>query len=210
VWGRAAWTLLFREITLLTVPRSVLRRFRTLCRRGGLHKLRNTTGGPIVTCLGTPEGLRLQCSSADVAIEYHQPGACDVETIRLPLSALETCEGRDDTSVTIEALTDKRARLSWSDRGVPRQHEVDQLKPGSFLFPTLPTKFETNDAVVWADLREAVATTDPQSSRYALGCLHLRGQSGRIEATDGRSSTSAIRSESAEPANGSDSASKTG
>lgn len=170
---------------MLTIPRSVLKRFRTLCRRGGLHKIR-TPGGPIVICLGTADGLRVQCSSADVAIEYYEPGACDVETIRLPLSALETCEGRDNAPVTIETRTDKRAQLSWSDHGVPRQHEVDQLKPGSFLFPTLPTKFEPNDAVVWTDLREAVATTDPQSSRYALGCLHLRGQYGRIEATDGR------------------------
>ncbi len=170
---------------MLTIPRSVLKRFRTLCRRGGLHKLR-TPGGPIVTCLGTPEGLRLQCSSPDVAIEYHQPGPCDDETIRLPLAALETCAGGDDGPVTMAILTDKQVMLSWVDRGVPRQHEVDQPKPGTSSFPTLPAKFDPNDAVVWNDLREAVATTDPQSSRYALGCLHLRGKSGQIEATDGR------------------------
>lgn len=185
MWGRAARALLFREVTLLTIPRSVLKRFRTLCRRGGLHKTR-TSGGPIVTCLGTPEGLRMQCSSPDVAIEYYEPGPCDIETIRLPLTALETCEGRNDAPVTLEALTDQRALLSWVDHGVPRQHEVDQPKPSTQSFPTQPTKYETNAAAVWADLREAVATTDPQSSRYALGCLHLRGRSGRIEATDGR------------------------
>jgi hypothetical protein len=39
---------------------------------------------------------------------------------------------------------------------------------------------------LWTALGDAVATTDPQSSRFALGCLHLRGALGRIEATDGR------------------------
>jgi hypothetical protein len=35
-------------------------------------------------------------------------------------------------------------------------------------------------------LREAAETADPESSRYAIGCLQLRGKEGRIVATDGR------------------------
>ncbi len=35
-------------------------------------------------------------------------------------------------------------------------------------------------------MRDALPVTDRESSRYALGCLQLRGKLGRIDATDGR------------------------
>ena len=170
---------------MLTIPRSVLRRFRTLCRRGGLHKT-HVSGGPVVTFIGGPEGCRIRAASADIAIEYREPGSCHDVTIRLPLAALELCEGRDDGLVTIETQTDDQVRLSWSDRGVPRQSEQVQPEIGSTPFPPPPTTSISNPAGLWSDLGDAVATTDPQSSRYALGCLHLRGVLGRIETTDGR------------------------
>jgi hypothetical protein len=170
---------------LLTISRSVLRRFRTLCRRGGLHKT-HVSGGPVVTFIGGADGCRIQAASTDVAIEYREPGSCHDETIRLPLAALEVCEGRDDGLVMIEAHTDDQVRLSWSDRGVPRQSEQVQPEIGNTPFPPAPTTFISNPAGLWSDLGDAVATTDAQSSRYALGCVHLRGVLGRIEATDGR------------------------
>jgi len=170
---------------LLTISRSVLRRFRTLCRRGGLHKT-HVSGGPVVTFVGGADGCRIQAASTDIAIEYRESGSCHDETIRLPLAALELCEGRDDGLVTIEAHTDDQVRLSWSDRGVPRRSEQVQPEIGNTPFPPAPTTFISNPAGLWSDLGDAVATTDPQSSRYALGCVHLRGVLGRIETTDGR------------------------
>jgi len=170
---------------LLTIPRSVLRRFRTLCKRGGLHKS-PVAGGPIVTFVGGFDGCRIQAASTDVAIEYHEPGDCSPETIRLPLAALEVCEGRDDGLVTIEAHTGEQVRLSWNDRGVPRESEQLQPQPGRGAFPSAPPTSVANGSELWAALGDAVTTTDPQSSRYALGCLHLRGALGRIETTDGR------------------------
>jgi hypothetical protein len=35
-------------------------------------------------------------------------------------------------------------------------------------------------------IREAMATTDPESGRFALGCIQFRGGKGEIAATDGR------------------------
>jgi hypothetical protein len=170
---------------LLTISRAVLRRFRTLCRRGGLHKS-PVVGGPVVTFVGGFEGCRIQTASTDVAIEYHEPGDRPPETIRLPLAALEICEGRDDGLVTIDAGHGDQVRLLWNDRGVPRESEQVQPKAGATAFPSTPPTSEPNATGLWNALGDAVATTDPQSSRYALGCLHLRGALGRIEATDGR------------------------
>jgi len=170
---------------LLTIPRSVLRRFRTLCKRGGLHKS-PVTGGPVVTFVGGFDGCRIQAASADIAIEYHEPGDRTPETVRLPLAALEVCEGRDDDLVTIDVGSDDQVRITWTDRGVPRESEQVQPQPEQGAFPSAPPTSVANGSDLWTALGDAVATTDPQSSRYALGCLHLRGSHGRIEATDGR------------------------
>ncbi|MCE9605135.1 MAG: hypothetical protein K8U03_09575 [Planctomycetia bacterium] len=170
---------------MLTISRSVLRRFRTLCKRGGLHKS-PVAGGPVVTFVGGADGCRIQAASTDVAIEYHEPGDHPPEMIRLPLAALEVCEGRDDGLVTIEAHSGDQIRLSWSDRGVPRRSEQEQPKAAGTTFPSAPPTSVANGSDLWAALGDAVATTDAQSSRYALGCLHLRGALGRLETTDGR------------------------
>jgi hypothetical protein len=170
---------------VLTISRSVLRRFRTLCRRGGLHKT-HVGGGAVVTFVGGADGSRIRASSTDVAIEYHDAAACSDETVRLSLAALELCEGRDDGVVTIDVRADDQVRLSWTDRGVPRQSEQVQPKQGATSFPAAPTTLTANEARLWSDLGDAVATTDIQASRYALGCLHLRGALGQIETTDGR------------------------
>ncbi|MCE9603302.1 MAG: hypothetical protein K8U03_00190 [Planctomycetia bacterium] len=168
---------------MLTISRSILRRFRTLCRRGGLYKAGST--GCIVTFVGGPEGCRIQAVSADIAIEYHQPAPCEARTIRLPLVALEACQGRDESPVTITIRPDDSVELAWNDHGVPRSSEQIQPKPKGDAFPVWPDTMLPNDAELWPPLADAVETTDPNSSRYALGCLQLRGAAGTVEATDG-------------------------
>lgn len=169
---------------MIHIPRSVLKRFCTLCRRGGLHRTQ-TRGGSCVMLTGGPEGYWLRAASPEVGIQYYDPDPCDAETLCLPLDALAACDRGDDL-VCVEGLPDNRVCLSWTDHGLPRRHEADQPKAARFVFPELPADFVANEPELWTALREAVAVTDPESSRYALGCLHLRGRLGRIEATDGR------------------------
>jgi hypothetical protein len=135
---------------------------------------------------GGIDGYTLRAASPDVCIHYHDPASCDAESLRMPLDALEVCEGRDDAPVDVESRPGSRALLSWVERGVPRQHEVDQPKAGGFTFPELPTDFVDNEAGMWRALHDAVAVTDASSTRYALGCLHFRDKLGRFDATDGR------------------------
>ena len=53
-------------------------------------------------------------------------------------------------------------------------------------FPSLPDRFEPVPATVLDALAEAAGTTDAASTRYALGCLALRGENADLAATDGR------------------------
>lgn len=169
---------------MLTISRNVLRRFRTLCRRGGLHKSQ-LAGGPVVTFVGGVDGCRIRVASPDVAIEFHDPVAAAEETMRLPLSALALCEGRDESVVTFTIRSDDAVELVWHDHGVPRSSEQIQPQPKEESFPEWSETTASNDTELWSGLADAVASTDAEATRYALGCLHARGAIGTVEATDG-------------------------
>ena len=53
-------------------------------------------------------------------------------------------------------------------------------------FPEPPARFEPYPAALLDALAEAAATTDADSTRYALGCIALRGATADLAATDGR------------------------
>src|SRR5205823_2058857 len=90
-------------------------------------------------------------------------------------------------SVTLEAAAPDRTIVRWEDRGIPQSREYvvpgldDTLNP----MPELPTSWTENAAGLLDALAEAVATAATENTRYALGCLQLRGP-GEIVATDGR------------------------
>jgi hypothetical protein len=170
---------------MLTIPRSVLQSFLTVCRRAGIRKVRRSAG-PVITMLSNTGGYRLQVLTRDLAIEYAASISGPDIAVRLPLDALDTCAGRRDEPVTFDVEVDSRIELRWTDRGVPRRSECSQPPAVEESFPTPPTSFVTNDAELWKALGDAVTCTDEESKRYALGCLQLCGGSGRIEATDGR------------------------
>ncbi|MBL9094688.1 MAG: hypothetical protein JNL96_25935 [Planctomycetaceae bacterium] len=168
---------------MISIPRSILSTFRSLVRKAGLHK-RSAGYTPGVTLVADGEGCRIRCASPQVAIQYHHPGSFVAGIYRLPLEALDAIEGKDRDTITIEGDGKHRTLVSWTDRGVPRQTAFDAPKPTTF--PDAPTDFTSNEPALWSALRDAVPVTDRESTRYALGCLHLRGGLGRIDAADGR------------------------
>jgi hypothetical protein len=53
-------------------------------------------------------------------------------------------------------------------------------------FPAEPQQWIDTDPTILQALADAMESVDSASSRYALGCLQLRGKEGSIAATDGR------------------------
>jgi hypothetical protein len=168
---------------LIPIPRSILSTFRSLIRKAGLHK-RTAGYTPAVTLAADSEGCLIRCASPQVAIQHRLAGSFAPGIARLPLEALEAVESKDHDTITVEADGGQRALVSWTDHGVPRQASFDAPKPRSF--PEVPAEFMANEPTLWSALRDAVPVTDQESSRYALGCLHLLGKLGRIDATDGK------------------------
>lgn len=158
--------------------RVVLRRALNLSRRGIEPPLHLATG---------PEGLWVRAGNRDAAVEYHQTGTYAPEESIVPLALLADCEGRSEEPVRIEILGDGRVLAGWQDGAVPRrgQYGVPSTTQDQEV-PALSERFASNPPELLSALAEATRTTDPDSARFALGCLELRGNAGEVAATDGR------------------------
>src|SRR5690606_2701388 len=129
-------------------------------------------------------GLAIQAKNDQVAVALHQPGEFPPESVTGPLEALKSCEGTRRDPVTFEQHGDQVV-VQWSDRRIPQVAQFRALEPEG-EFPAMPDALQANPPELLQSLVDAVETTDQESSRYALGCLQLRGARGGIAATDGR------------------------
>ena len=171
---------------MITITRSLARKFRALLRRAGLGKHEGQSDA-FVHIVADSTGLRLRAAGADIALEYRQPGELPAESLVIPVETLAIAEGRTEDAVTIESRGPDRVTIGWTDRGVPQM--IDRTLPAQLKEPTWPelsTTFTANPPQLWMALRQGIASTDRASSRYALGCLQLRGSKGEIAATDGQ------------------------
>jgi hypothetical protein len=169
---------------LITITRRLALSLRSVFRRA-LGAGRGA--GPAVCLAVGPEGLRVRARLGDAAVEYHARGDFVPETLWLPFSFLADCEGRKDEPVQLEAQGEGRVMAQWRDGSVPQLVQYEAVEPpGTEAFPELPQTLTENPSSLLAAMHDAAETADPDSIRYALGCVQLQGTSGRIVATDGR------------------------
>jgi len=128
----------------------------------------------------------LRAASSEIAVEHRITSPLAAETVLLPVSALDVWAGRGSDAIDFTPQGERAVLATWSDHGVPRQASYQVGANAKVEFVELPANFTMNEAQLWPALRDAVATTDRNATRYALNCLHLRGKLGRIDATDGR------------------------
>jgi hypothetical protein len=165
---------------LITLTRKLARQVEDVFRRA-LPRL----NPPAVVVRTDREGLRISAWSQEVAIEYREARVHASEQISLPLEALKRCAGSRSEAVTVESGDSDRAVLRWNDLGIPQVAAFDSPEILG-EYPAIPEKRLPAGQGFLAALRDAIDTTDSQSSRYALDCVRLRGTSGRIDATDSR------------------------
>jgi hypothetical protein len=130
--------------------------------------------------------LSVKARSADVAVEYRGPTSGPAESLWLPFEFLADCEGKRDEPVHIEATGKGRCTAQWRDGSVPQlvQYRAD-VPADAGKFPMLPENFVENPSRLLQALVDASDTTDPDSTRFALGCIQARPD-GSLGATDGR------------------------
>jgi len=169
---------------LITIPRSLLDTFRSVVKRAAIMGRRVSAAS--LSIVDNAEALYLRAANHESAVEYRQPGQGTGVAIHLSLEVLDRWAGKKNEILTLEPAGPERLIARWTDGGVPRQTEETPLTEPNIPFPAFPTDWCENDPELWSGLADAAAATDSESSRFALGCIHLRGEKSKIEATDGR------------------------
>ena len=174
---------------MITLTRCQARDLRAVLRRRALGIAHRGELPPLIVVAEPGVGLRVRFHHPPLALDCLLPG--DPRRggpVALPLEALAELEGRDDTPVTLEAVGPGRTLARWRERGAYRSREFATTSPAARPpFPEAPDRSGECPAALLDALAEAAATTDEESTRYALGCILLRGgREGEVVATDGR------------------------
>ena len=171
---------------MLTIPRSALRSFRTVARKGGVGRPR----GPAPPVRIVPEGdlVRFSVVLPEAILTYRvpmvDPGS---DRVLVPMTVLEAVDGPGHDPVTIEATEPLRAEVRWTDRGSARTLTTELLLPGrQHDVPDEPPSLTAMPVAFRSALDEAGRTVSRDPSRFALHRVQLRGATGQVIATDGR------------------------
>ena len=171
---------------MITTTRSLVRQFRALVRRLGIHHDQSPLSYPLAFVAGQ-DGLRIQAHSYRAALEYFQAGDHSPEEILLPLSALDDLEDRKSEEVTLEPQADGRVTAQWRGANIPQLLQyAAQSRPKGVSFPARPDKTAANEAGLLRALADANEVTERDPGRYAVDHIQLRGKNGSISASNGR------------------------
>jgi hypothetical protein len=168
---------------LITLTRRLARQIHDVLRRALPKPVDGIPRAVLVHTDGNT--LLIRAWSHQVAVEYREAASAVPEQIAVPLDALKQCTGSRSEPVTVERSDGERVVLRWNDLGIPQVAEFDSAQVQG-EYPLIPENMEPAGDGFLAALRDAIETTDPESIRYALNCVRLRGKIGRIDATDSR------------------------
>jgi DNA polymerase III sliding clamp (beta) subunit (PCNA family) len=168
---------------LIIITRRLAKRLKTVFRQALSISGRGTK--PIVQLAAGSHGLRIRCGNGRAAVEFRLDGEQPEETLFIPFDLLSDVDGGRETPVEIRSQ-DGKVTATWRDGAVPRLIQHDGPKVLSENWPPTPEEMIENRSHLLSALHDASETTDSDSVRYALGCIQLRGESGKVVATDGR------------------------
>lgn len=165
---------------MITLTRSQVRVVRRVFRQALGITTRNRDLA--VTFVADDNGLAIRAATHQVAIEHRLADSFGPSTLHFPFHALAECEGPSGEPVTLRP-SGKQIIVEWTEGPIPQLRRFDQAKANDF--PPLPA-LRPIDREFLAALQHAAEVTEPESTRYALGCLRLRASEGQVAATDGR------------------------
>ena len=164
---------------MIQLTRKHIRAIRTTIRQS--LGISNARRAPTITLRAQTNELLIQAATDKVAVECRLPGNYQPECFALPYEALSTCEGKQDDLVSL-TKRDDIVVLQWADAGIPQSLQFPATD--AVEMPPIPDNLITIDPLFLSAMAEAVATTDQESTRFALNCIRLRGSDGQIAATD--------------------------
>ncbi|QDT16774.1 hypothetical protein [Alienimonas californiensis] len=173
----------------ITLPRRTLHAFRTVLKKHLGLKARDD-GPPVRIDAGAEGGTRLTAVGPDGrGVSLLIPGDRPPAGLVLPFNLLAEAGAAKNGDVSLaEANGGAAVVANWDEKGVPRSargslEKQDRDRAATFAPPAVGSFHDPGPGFA-AALRSAVAVTDAESTRYALGCVRLDPHAGRIEATD--------------------------
>jgi hypothetical protein len=169
---------------LISISRAVVRQVRSVFGKA-FGSPRATLALPVYITQDS-ERLTISGRQANWVAEYTSQQAATPASLVVPLEAFSDCQGTRADLVTF-TRRDASVVVEWTDRGMPhvRTYAVPDV-PLEMAPTDLPAPFTEAGVELLPALAAATDTCDAASSRYALGCIQLRGARGDIVATDGR------------------------
>ena len=167
----------------MIITRRLAGRLKTVFRQA--LSLPNRGTMPTIELVGGPSGLQIRCGLGTAAVEFWLDGEQPEERLYIPFELLSDLEGRREAPVEVHQR-DGQVTATWRDGSVPQlvQHPTPVVVAKDW--PPSPERLFENPPRLTRALADASATTDPDSLRYALGCVQLHGDHGSVIATDGR------------------------
>jgi hypothetical protein len=171
---------------LITLSRNVARQIATIFRRAlGLSV--NQCSNQLVLLNADSDGLVIRSATSQSAIQYRDSASLPKCSLQAPIEMFKAVGSSKNDLVTLTAIADDKIQASWQDGAVPRTGTwSSRTERSTHDFPATPTNYMENPPNFLNAIREAIATTDANPTRFALNCLRLRGSDGSVVATDGR------------------------
>jgi hypothetical protein len=186
---RLTWALAFptlthdKDHTLITINPKVAKSVRKVFAKA-LDLGRRHEATQLLELVAGAEGLTIHASTPLHAVQYYAPGIYSPERMLVPWQLLRDVESSSGP-ITLETSEGKVITARWHDGDVPRQARYEPAEGSEAPFPPEPADFTAMESGFFAALHEAMSVTDPESSRFALGCVQLTA-SGTMTGTDGR------------------------
>ncbi len=168
---------------MLTVSRLLAKQIRSVFRRA--LQISASQIDQAVWLVGDDSGLRIRAQNWRATAEYHLLGAVATESIPVTMEALTAFEGAKlDEIVTVERGPDGMVVLCWTDRSIPQSFQLDAKQIRADQTPASPEAWASNPPRLLNALNDSMKIAPPDATRYAINCVQLRPDGGRIATTD--------------------------
>jgi hypothetical protein len=136
-----------------------------------------------VTLEVNPRSTTIRVASVDTVIACQLPFGSRVTSVTVPMCALTRIKSSARHDVAFDS-SECQLRIDCWENGEYKSTTCETLAAGDG--PAEAEWLISNDRKLGSSLQHAARITDPDASRFSLGCIRLRGQDGQIAATDGR------------------------
>ncbi len=165
---------------MIPITRKLVKTVRSVF-RAALGLSSQSQGTPLHVKTGI-DGIHISAAMFGRGIRYRLDGSFPDHEFWLPFEFLKATEGNRNDAVLIDPASDG-INVQWVVDSVPqtRTFHVDD-PPDAITLPAVD--FTDNPPELLVALSEAARTCDHGSTRYALSCIQLRGETGEVVATD--------------------------